>query len=217
MTSQALPVGATVDTGWNTFKESAGLAIGVTLAVCLIPSGLAFIYELSGGDERGGHPLLWLAEAVAQVTLELGAANVFLKLRDRAPTELADVFNIFPRVPVFFASLIITAGAFILGLILLISPGIIVLIRLKFIPFLVLDEKIGPIDAVKRSWELTRGFTFDLFLYDLLLLGINLLGFLAFFVGLFASLPVTGIALADMYRFLKDLERQRGAAEAAQG
>ena len=216
MTSQALPVGATVDTGWNTFKESAGLAIGVTLVVCLVPAVLEFIYDLTAGDDGGGPPLLWLAQTVAEVTLELGAANVFLKLRDKAPVEFADVFNIFPRVPVFFVSLIITAAAFILGLILLIIPGIIVLVRLKFTPFLVLDEKIGPINAVQRSWELTRGFTFDLFLYDLLLLGINLLGFLAFFVGLFASLPVTGIALADMYRFLKDLERQRGAAEVAQ-
>jgi uncharacterized membrane protein len=89
---------------------------------------------------------------------------------------------------------------------LLIVPGIIVAVRLQFIPFLIVDEAVGPIDAVQRSWDLTAGYTLDLFLFDLLLFVINLLGLMALFVGVFVSCPITGIAMADMYRTLKTRE-----------
>lgn len=214
MNTRALPVGKTIDTGWKTFKESIGLAITVMLAVYLIPAALQWFGEIASGGNGRQAPLMWVAIVIVEITLELGATNVFLKLRDKRPAEFADVFNIFPRVPVFFAAVLIAAAAMLLGFILLIIPGIIVAVRLKFIPYLLLDEDIGPIDAVQRSWKLTRGFTLDLFLFDLLLAGINLLGVLALGVGVFVSVPVTGIALADMYRFLREIEGRETAETA---
>jgi uncharacterized membrane protein len=211
MNTRGLPVRETIDTGWNVFKDSIGLAIGVMVATSLIPSAIQWFAELAtiGDDEPG--PLVWVAIAIVEITLELGAVNVFLKLRDRQPAEFADLFNVFPRVPVFFIAVLIAFFAILFGFIMLIIPGIIVALRLQFIPYIVLDEDIGPLDAVQRSWNLTRGFTFDLFLYGLLLLGINILGIMALGIGVFVSAPVTGIATADMYRFLRHAEAANAA------
>ncbi|HSW77151.1 MAG TPA: YciC family protein [Candidatus Saccharimonadales bacterium] len=42
------------------------------------------------------------------------------------------------------------------GLVLLIIPGIIFAVRFSFAPFIVLDEKYGAFQAMSRSWKLTE-------------------------------------------------------------
>jgi hypothetical protein len=38
----------------------------------------------------------------------------------------------------------------------------------------VVDERVGPLEAIQRSWDMTRGSAMDLFMLFLLLLGLNL-------------------------------------------
>jgi uncharacterized membrane protein len=206
MNTQGLPVGETIDRGWNTFKKWVALLIGAQLVVYGVPAFMEWVGGVQSGD--GGEPgfLMSIAIWVATVTLQLGIVNVYMKLRDGMAAEFADLFTIFPRAWVYLVSSFISHVAIFLGLLLFIVPGIIVAIRLNFIPYLILDENIGPIAALQRSWELTRGYTLDLFLYYLLLFAINILGLIALCVGLFVSIPVTGIAVADMYRVLKERE-----------
>jgi len=212
MNTLGLPVGETIDKGWNTFKLWAALLLGVQLIVYGVP---AFMEWMGGIRTDDGEPgfLMSIAICLATATLELGLINVFMKLRDGQRAEFSDLFTIFPRAWVYIVSGFIALVAIALGLVMLIVPGIIVAVRLKFIPFLILDENAGPIDAVQRSWDLTRGYTLDLFLYDILLVAINILGLLALGVGIFVSAPVTGLALTEMYRVLK--ARETGQAPAA--
>ncbi|MDH5627817.1 MAG: hypothetical protein OEY69_05940, partial [Candidatus Krumholzibacteria bacterium] len=75
--------------------------------------------------------------------------------------------------------------------------------RLWFVGFVVVDEAVGPVEAIQRSWDITRGRTMDLFLLFLLLVGLNLLGIVALGVGLLVTVPVSGLSLAFVYRELK--------------
>jgi uncharacterized membrane protein len=64
------------------------------------------------------------------------------------------------------------------------------------------DKNSRIVESLKRSWEITKGSTLNLFLLYLLLGLINLLGVFALIVGLFWSIPTTMIAEAFVYRKL---------------
>ncbi len=80
--------------------------------------------------------------------------------------------------------------------------GIIWSIRLSKFPYFIIDKGRNPIDALKDSWGLTRGSTWNLLLFTLLLVLVNVLGALAFGVGLLATIPTTQLAHAFVYRKL---------------
>lgn len=43
------------------------------------------------------------------------------------------------------------------GLILLLIPGIMIFLRSLFMPYFIVDKNMGPIEAIKASWALTKG------------------------------------------------------------
>jgi uncharacterized membrane protein len=62
---------------------------------------------------------------------------------------------------------------------------------------------LGPVEALKQSGALTQGAKWNLFLFGLLLCGVNLLGALVLLIGLFATIPTTMVATAYAYRRLQ--------------
>jgi len=90
----------------------------------------------------------------------------------------------------------------ILGFILLIVPGIYFAIRLTYVIYFLVDQKSGPIEAVKKSWKLTKGHFFSILGLYLVLVLVNLFGLLLLFLGLLITIPVTYIANAYTYKKL---------------
>ncbi len=69
----------------------------------------------------------------------------------------------------FFSALLFFLIIFVSSLFLLI-PGIFLGCRLMFIPFLVVDKKSGPVEAIGQSWEMTRGHFWKIFALGLTIL-----------------------------------------------
>lgn len=70
-----------------------------------------------------------------------------------------------------------------LGFIAFVIPGVYLAVRLFLAPATVIAEKKRPFDALKRSWEMTRGNWWSIFAVALVL------SIIAFFIGL---IPVIG-------------------------
>jgi hypothetical protein len=64
----------------------------------------------------------------------------------------------------FLVGVVVCGIAVLIGLILLIVPGIIVGLALSLVPMLIIDQKLGFIDAIKKSIELTKGHKMDIFI-----------------------------------------------------
>jgi tetratricopeptide (TPR) repeat protein len=94
------------------------------------------------------------------------------------------------------------AAAITLGVLFLILLPLTVIwaIKYQFFGYLVVDRGLGPVEAIRKSADVTDGAKVDLFLFCLLIVGINLLGMLALMVGLFVTLPLSVIAYAHVYR-----------------
>lgn len=75
-------------------------------------------------------------------------------------------------------------------------------LRYAFVQFAVLDGA-GVIESLHKSTDMTAGVKLRLLLFWLAMLGINLLGLLAFVVGLIVSIPISMLAYAHVYDKLK--------------
>jgi len=95
-------------------------------------------------------------------------------------------------------------AAIALGVLFLVLLPLTVIwaIKYQFFGYLIVDRGLGPVEAIRKSAGVTDGAKVDLFLFGLLIAGINLLGMLALVVGLFVTLPLSLIAYAHVYRRL---------------
>ncbi len=95
----------------------------------------------------------------------------------------------------------------VLGLICLIVPGIFLMIAFSFSDFAVVEKDMGPIEALKESWRVTSGHRLHLFLFGLAAVAINIIGFLALFVGMVVTIAVTQLAFIHLYRSIENAQK----------
>jgi uncharacterized membrane protein len=71
---------------------------------------------------------------------------------------------------------------------------------LLFVKFIVVDRKMGPIEALKESVRMTKGHRMTLFLLVLLIAVINIIGAILLLVPLLVTIPVSTLAMVYAYR-----------------
>ena len=132
--------------------------------------------------------------------IDYGAKWVFLKAVRGERIEVRDIFVVFQRN--YWNAVIanIVVGIIVgLGFVMLIVPGIIFACRLAFVPYLVVDREMDVMDALRVSWDMTRGYGMQIFLMGLLAIPIVILGLVCFIVGVFVSGMWISAAFAVMY------------------
>jgi uncharacterized membrane protein len=144
---------------------------------------------------------LYVVLFVINLIIGIGLIKIALEFIDEKKPKFSDLFYYKPIVNYFIASLI-QGILSLIGFILLIIPGIIFSTRLQFTSYLIVDKKLKPVDAVKKSWSITRGNTWNLFFFGILLGLINLLGLICLVLGLFITVPLTMLATVFVYRKL---------------
>lgn len=79
---------------------------------------------------------------------------------------------------------------------------IALLIKFQFYSYAIVDEGMGPIEALKRSSQITKGSGCDIFIFGTVVGLVNVLGIVCLFIGLLATAPMTAVAYAYVYRKL---------------
>lgn len=195
---------------WKTFKSRPWIFVQAGLVLFLVNIAVNLVQSLleTGGKESEGVVVFVLAVLsmgigmAVSFLVSMGETAFFLRAHDAtSAVSLKDLWH--PRPFWTFVGTSLLAGIIILlGLVLLIVPGIIAGIMLMFVGYIVIEEKLGPINALKRSMALTKGNRWKLFQLALLALGLNILGFLALLVGLFVTVPVSFLMTVHAYRTL---------------
>lgn len=85
------------------------------------------------------------------------------------------------------------------GTLLCLLPGVAVAVLTGFTPYVVLVERLGPVDAVRRSGELVVQHLGDVVSLMLLTIGIVLAGLLVVCAGLVLALPLVYVAWGHAY------------------
>ena len=111
------------------------------------------------------------------------------RIRSGMDTEVRDFFKAFDKFLPMFVIHIVVGLILILGFLLLILPGIFFTIIYLFSYLFVYFGDVPAGEALRLSRKTVSGNFGKIFLLCLALLGINLLGAAAFFVGLLLTIP----------------------------
>ena len=129
-----------------------------------------------------------------------GVNWVFLKAVRGERIEIKDAFIVFQKN--YWNAVIanIVVGVIVgLGIVMLIVPGIIFACRLAFVPYLVVDREMDVMDALRVSWDMTRGYGWQIFFMGFLAIFIVIGGLICLFVGVFISIMWITAAFAVIY------------------
>ena len=170
----------------------------------------AILALLNGSGTRSGlGPLLGLAVQVLQIAVILAYVRVALKLHDGQPVDVSHPADLLANFLTFLLTSVLYGLIVAAGFILVIVPGIVWGLKFAYAPFLVADKKLDPLEALRESSRLTQGVKWPLLVFALLMCAVNLVGAIAFGVGLLVTVPTTFIAAAFVFRRLQTRAGER--------
>jgi len=188
--------------GWEIAKRKIKFFVLLLLFVYGFSFFLGFFSEILKKESFLARPIFDIIWIVISAVFNLGLIKISLELCDGKEPKFIDLFSQFQLLFRYLFASLIRELIILLGFIFLIIPGIILSIRLSFFDYFIVDRNSKIIESLKKSWEITKGNTWNLFLLYLLLGLINFLGALALMIGLFWSIPTTMLAQAFVYRKL---------------
>ncbi|MDO9018378.1 MAG: hypothetical protein Q8S73_06175 [Deltaproteobacteria bacterium] len=148
-------------------------------------------------------PFLGPGIQVLQIALALAFIRVSLALHDGRPVDLDRPAELLDGLLSYLVTSVLYGIVVTAGFILLIVPGVIWAVQFGVACFVAADAKLDPIEALRESSRLTRGVRWHLLGFGLLLSLVNLVGALAFGVGLFVTVPTTFLAAVYAFRRLQ--------------
>jgi len=144
---------------------------------------------------------------------QYGASYLYLKAARNQSFEVKEVFNGFNKYFKVVLAHLLTLCLVFLGLIFFIIPGIIILCRLAFVPYIVMDQDLGPVAAVEKSWQMTRGHGWTIFGMGLLMIPIIIIGVLLLLVGVIFAAMWIFCSFAGLYYAVTQAQQNEGAAD----
>jgi len=137
---------------------------------------------------------------------EMNRIKILLNVYDGIPADYGDLFKNFDKFFNFLLGYLLYSLIVFAGFLLLIVPGIVWAIKYGFTTYLIVDQEMSPMEAIRASGEMTRGYKMDLFVMGLAMGGIMIIGFLACCVGALATTPIVNLMWTDCYRRLIPVE-----------
>jgi len=179
-------VGGAYSHAWTILKADFWSLLLIGFLAWLLGGVVANVLGRLGAAGGG---LSALYQILVGTPISFGAAYAWLRAVRGGQPRVDDLFAPFQRnwVSAVLAGLLFEL-VIIVGFLLLIIPGIFLAVRLSFVPFLVVDEGLGPVQALTESFARTGGYGWTIF-------GAALLGFVVVIVGLIllliGSIPAT--------------------------
>ena len=203
-------IGEALSFGWETWKSNALLWIGVIIVVGIVEALPQFPAQ-ARGITLVLTVVLGLIAFVISSIVQIGLMKLSLSFVDTGRAEFGDLFNGYPVFVSYLIAAIIFGVMFGVGLVFLVVPGIIVAVIFGMVQLCDRRSRHGADRRVTAEHGPDRGVRMDIFLFGLAVLGLNLLGAIPCFLGLFVTLPMTMMAGAYIYRRL-DRETPLGGA-----
>lgn len=134
-----------------------------------------------------------------------GINNCFIKLMNDEEISFRDFFWSFQSLDNFLnflVSYLLSIIFILIGLLLLVLPGLYFGIALIPMTTVIVIEKHFGIKNIKRSMSLIEGRLLDIILFILGLIALNIVGLLSLGVGLFVTIPLTTMMIVRLTQYL---------------
>ncbi len=197
--------------GWKIMWDSFVVLLVVTLIYGVISGPSAMFQWKSNEFSWSAHHIGWflLPAILFAVGFGLFIAGpisysvkwVCLRAVRGEKLEIRDMFAVFQRN--YWNAMLgnLVVGIIVgLGILMLIVPGIIFACRLAFVPYLVIDREMELTEALTKSWDMTKGYGWQIFFMGILAFFIVILGLICLFFGVIISSIWINTAFAAMYQ-----------------
>jgi uncharacterized membrane protein len=185
--------------GWRTTMAN----LKPLLAIGAVGFFLGLVRTTLLSRQGGIGPLLSIGIQVLQALVAMALMRVSLRLHDGQTIDWGRPGDLVRGFFTYLLTAVLYGLIIAVGLVLLVVPGIIWAVVFGLATFVAVDRGLDPIASLKESRRLTKGERWHLFLFGLLLIGVNLLGALALGIGLLVTIPTTTLAAAFVYRRLE--------------
>lgn len=155
--------------------------------------------QLGGAGVAGALFLSFAYGILLTSPIRYGVAFANLQAAKNKPLDIRDMFEAFQNYLNAILAALLVSIIIGIGFLLLIVPGIIFACKLAFVPYLVVDRFMTPVEAIKESWRLTDGHAWKVFLISLLAIPVCFAGLLFCGVGIFLAMMWVGLAHASLY------------------
>lgn len=210
MNEEKFYIGDALRSGWEAFKENLGLIILFLLILWVVQSIVTAPFNFSRNSAvlAVGNVLGF----IVGIFVSLATIKFSLRLVREHQVDLTDLYTGYPRFLNMLLGSILYGLIVIGGLILLIVPGIYWGLKYQFFGYLIVEQDLDAIEAIKKSGRMTKGQIGHLLLYALAAFGLNLAGVIACCVGVIITIPVTLVAHGYIYARLVYFEDAGAAA-----
>jgi len=202
MTNERFSIKEAIGYGWDTFKANVPFFLGLMVVLALISIVPDLIVDKVTAQNSWPNTILKLVLRLVGLVMGMITTRISLDIFDHGKADLSRIAELLPQLPSYLAGKILYGLIILVGLILLIVPGIIASYMFLYVGYLIIDRGLGPIEALKESRAITDGVKWDLFLFSVVIGLLNILGVLFLFVGLLITVPITLMASAFVYRKL---------------
>ncbi len=166
-----------------------GLAIG-TYVVYMILVGFISSVPIAGS----------IAMIIVGGPFVCGLAIFSLAFVRNENARMEQIFDGFSRFGNAVGTYLLSVLFIYLWMLLLIIPGIIAAYSYAMAMYIIADdENVGPMEAIKRSKDMMRGYKFKLFCLGCRFIGWTLLGFLSMGIGFLWIIPYMSMSFANFY------------------
>ncbi len=217
MNDKIFSIDAAIRYGWQKMRENFWLFLGLLIVFGILTAifspgqmnqhGFRFgsdfknnLLGFSWPNRTDVTPLWWrMVTYLVRAVGGLVVLKVTLLLLRNKKVSVETVKPV-TRVALSYIGASLLFGAIVaIGIILLVIPGIIWAIRLRFYSYFIIEHGDTIPQAFQKSWDITRGNTMNLLSFSIIAILINVLGALVFLVGLFFTIPATLMAQAYVY------------------
>jgi hypothetical protein len=164
-----MSVGDVLQEAWDLYRRFFWRFVLTAAVVYVVLDLVSAIVDRASGESIPS-ALVWGAIAltltiIGAFWMEGALVEAVSDVRDgRIDTTIGDLYTrTRPRLPALISAGILATLGIIVGLILLIVPGLFLLTRWALIPAVIVIEKRRAGDSFDRSWELTRGHGWTVF------------------------------------------------------
>ncbi|MDH6313520.1 putative membrane protein [Parabacteroides sp. PFB2-10] len=186
-------------TSWKCLKQNIWILVGLLVGYMII-AGILNMF-MTPTELTIGTVVVSLISIILQLIFQLGYIKNLFQALDGIEPQFSAYGQQASKILNAFVASLIAGVAMLIGLVLFIIPGFYIGIRLSFFSCFIVEENAGPIEALKKSWELTKGQVLPLFVLLLVMIGIILIGVILLGIGVLVAAPL--VALMSCYVFRK--------------
>lgn len=190
--------------GIEKLRKEPVLVFGVSLIALLYLTIPFYIvqYVLRVNEVLG--TILLFAFLILMLLILLGYMKIGIDIHDGNRYSLKDLLIHYKKLPDFLIGLLFYLVLVAVSSLFLVIPGIFIAVKFSFGLFFILQGDGPALEALKKSWKITKGQFFNLLLLYLFLIIVNVLGFGFAIIGAAFTMPVSIVAIVYSYRKLAE-------------